>query len=394
MILFGLFFIMITGLIHYYIWKRLVKDTALNPGLRFAGTISVAALAISIPATMMTARMMSAETAKVVSFMPLLWMGTMLFVVTSLVMVDLFFLVRYLIGRFSSAAGDVATAPIDSEKRQSLKKIAAAGTLGLSGSLSAASFITVQKDATVIRQDIRLAKLPEALNGLRMVQISDIHIGLTLDGEYLSHVVSKVNSLKPDLIVITGDLVDGYVNTLQKEVRPLAALKAPQGVFFVTGNHEYYFRANEWTIFLQTLGILVLDNRAVEIGDVKHPLLLAGVNDYQANRFDDVEGLDLEKALAGRNAEQEVVLLCHQPKIIHDAAQADVGLVLSGHTHGGQIWPFNYLVRLQQPFLKGHIQYNHRSQLYINQGTGYWGPPMRLGTTSEITLITLHREEN
>ncbi|MBN2715402.1 MAG: metallophosphoesterase, partial [Deltaproteobacteria bacterium] len=174
----------------------------------------------------------------------------------------------------------------------------------------------------------------------------------------------------------------------------LTKLHAPMGVYFVTGNHEYYFKASEWVSHLSQLGIEVLDNRAVHIGDDANPLLLAGVNDYQASHMPGEAPLDLNKALRHRRPEQEVILLCHQPKIVADAAAADVGLILSGHTHGGQIWPFNYLVKLQQPYLKGLINYNSRTTLYINQGTGYWGPPLRLGTECEITLFTLYRTKD
>ena len=394
MILFGLFFIAVIGTIHFYIWKRLVKNTQLKPPYKIIATLLIVALALSIPATMVISRAVSLDIVKTVSTLPLLWLGAMLLIVTFLFLVDIFILIRHLIGWVASKSIGSSTGPTDPSRRESLRKITAAGTLGMTGVLTTTSFHNVQKDATVIKQRLTLSKLPRRLNGLRIAQISDIHIGLTIDGNFLSRAVRQVNALSPDIVVVTGDLVDGYVHQLKHEVHSLTELVAPLGVYFVTGNHEYYFNADEWITHLTNMGIKVLDNRAVEIGDGPYPLILAGVNDFQANRSTGDEGPDLKKALAHRHPKQEVILLCHQPKIIKDAAAADVGLILSGHTHGGQIWPFNYLVLLQQPYLKGLINYNQRTKMYINQGTGYWGPPMRLGTESEITLFTLYQDKH
>jgi uncharacterized protein len=193
----------------------------------------------------------------------------------------------------------------------------------------------------------------------------------------------------PDVVAITGDLVDGTVDELRDAVAPLGSLKAKYGVFFVTGNHEYFSGARAWVEELSRIGIRVLRNERVSIGEVGAAFDLAGVDDRSARRFsDDGHGEDLAKALSGRDEARAVVLLAHQPRTVLDAAAFGVDLQLSGHTHGGQIWPFGALVRLQQQFLAGLAR--HRDTLiYVSRGTGYWGPPMRLFAPAEITQIVL-----
>jgi predicted MPP superfamily phosphohydrolase len=227
---------------------------------------------------------------------------------------------------------------------------------------------------------VTLAKLPKALDGFTIVQLTDVHIGggPTLARDWLADVVARTNALAPDLIAITGDLVDGSVERLRDEVAPLKDLKARHGVYFVTGNHEYYAGAEAWIAELGRLGIRCLRNERLPITD---GLDLAGVDDYHARP-------DLARALAGRDPNRALVLLAHQPRAVHEAAAQGVCLQLSGHTHGGQIWPWNSLVRLQQPYVAGLVR-EGQTQLYVSRGTGYWGPPMRLGTHAEITRVTL-----
>jgi uncharacterized protein len=192
-----------------------------------------------------------------------------------------------------------------------------------------------------------------------------------------------VNALQPDLIAIVGDLVDGSVDELAQSAAPLAALVAKHGAFFVTGNHEYYSGALAWLAHLRTLGIRTLENERVAIAE---GLDLAGTNDLAGRSAG--HGPNLDQALANRDASRALVLLAHQPKTFLEAAGKDVDLQLSGHTHGGQIWPFGFLVRWQQGFLAGLSRVG-RSQLYVSRGTGYWGPPMRLGAPAEITRVVL-----
>jgi predicted MPP superfamily phosphohydrolase len=240
----------------------------------------------------------------------------------------------------------------------------------------------------VKRLDITLPKLPAELDGFTLVQLSDLHLDLVHGRKWLAGVVERTNALNPDLIVITGDLAEGSVAQFTDEVEPLGDLSAPHGVFFVTGNHEYFHDLNGWLEHLDGLGVRVLRNERVSIGSDGAAFDLAGIDDHEGGRIEPGHGPELEQAMDGRDPERAVVLLAHQPRAVSAASKHDVGLVLSGHTHGGQIWPFSYMVYLQQPYVRG-LKVHNGTQLYISAGTGFWGPPMRLGTTAEITLMTL-----
>jgi predicted MPP superfamily phosphohydrolase len=203
--------------------------------------------------------------------------------------------------------------------------------------------------------------------------------------DFIEDIVRRVNALTPDVIAITGDLVDGSVEELAEHVAPLAKLSAKHGVYFVTGNHEYYSGAEEWIAHLRKLGVHVLRNERVRIGG-DEGFDLAGIDDHSSAVFG--HGPDLPKALAGRDADRACVLLAHQPRGVNLADSLGVDLQLSGHTHGGQMFPWNLAVRLQQPFVAGIHKLTH-AQIYVSRGTGYWGPPMRVGAPAEITEIEL-----
>ncbi len=275
--------------------------------------------------------------------------------------------------------------PRDPERRRLLARTlaslvgAAAAVVGLGG------MINVARGFVVRRVRVPLAKLPGHASGYRIVQMTDVHVGPTIGRGFVEAIVRETNALAPDLVVITGDLVDGSVAELRELVAPLAGLRAKDGVFFVTGNHEYYSGADAWIAHLATLGIRVLRNERV---DVRGAFELAGVDDASSGRMLPHHGQDIPRATAGRDASRPLVLLAHQPKAFKQALAAGVDLQLSGHVHGGQVVPFNWLVRLNQPFVKGL----HRvadTWIYVSQGTGYWGPPMRVGTSSELTEIEL-----
>jgi predicted MPP superfamily phosphohydrolase len=241
---------------------------------------------------------------------------------------------------------------------------------------------------------VRLERLPRKHDGLRIVQLTDLHVGPTIGREFIEDLVRRTNALNPDIVAITGDLVDGSVPDLHDAVSPLANLKARHGVFFVTGNHEYFSGAEAWLKALSELGIRVLQNERVVIGEGDNAFDLAGIDDRSAARYGGLAPSEaLERALGGRDAERELVLLAHQPRSLLDAQSFGVGLQLSGHTHGGQVWPFGYLVRLQQPFVAG-LHRHGAAQIYVSRGTGYWGPPMRLASPAEITEITLESARN
>lgn len=242
----------------------------------------------------------------------------------------------------------------------------------------------------VKRVEIALARWPRALDGFRIAQISDVHIGPLLDRRFAAAITERVNALGADLVAVTGDLVDGSVVRIGEEVAPLGALRARHGVFFVTGNHDFYSGADAWVHRLTALGWRALRNERVSIEAGGASFDLAGVDDVHGRLVEPGKGEDLERALDGRDPARPVVLLAHDPSTFHRASKRDVDLQLSGHTHGGQIWPFRYLVRLSVPWVAG-LYRRGASALYVHSGTGFWGPPMRLGAPAEITEITVRR---
>ena len=250
-------------------------------------------------------------------------------------------------------------------------------------------FVNARRVARVVKVEVPIAGLPEDLHGYSIAQISDVHVGPTIRRPYLNAIVTKVNALKPDAIAITGDLVDGSVQRLALHTAPLARLSAPDGTFFVTGNHEYYSGAEQWVAEVRRLGLRVLLNEHVIRRRGNAKLMIAGVTDYTAQLFDPAHKSDPHLAAAGAPDDVAVrILLAHQPRTAPAAAEAGFDLQLSGHTHGGQFFPWNLFVPLQQPFVAG-LNRVRSLWVYTSRGTGYWGPPKRFGAPSEITLVRL-----
>ena len=237
----------------------------------------------------------------------------------------------------------------------------------------------------VKRVEIAIDSLPSELDGYRIVQWSDVHVGPTIQRRFVAGLVEKTNALEPDAIAITGDLIDGYADELRDQVAPLADLRARDGVFYVTGNHEYYWRASEWIKEIERLGLIFLknENRIVLRGDAR--LVIAGITD-PVGRY--THKSDPTRALAGAPKDATKILLSHRPQAASAASELGVDLQLSGHTHGGQFFPFNYLIKFFQPIVAG-LHRVGRTWLYVSRGTGYWGPPSRLGVHGEITEIVL-----
>jgi predicted MPP superfamily phosphohydrolase len=365
----------ISWLVHRYVWARLIRDAVWPGSWPGVLTVTVFTLAALIPLVFVSMRTLPRWASAPLAWVVYTWMGFALYLFLFTVIIDL----------ARGVAGIAGLLPADPERRQILARTLAAVVAGLSALVGLGGLAVVARGFVVRRVPVTLAKLPKSASGYVIVQMTDVHVGPTLGRHFIESVVREANALAPDMIVITGDLVDGTVEQLREHVEPLRRLRAKDGVFFVTGNHEYYSGADEWIAHLRTLGIRVLRNERVAIGDAFD---LAGVDDSSAARMLENHGQDVGGALSGRDPSRAVVLLAHQPKALKEALAHRVDLQLSGHVHGGQMVPFNWLARLDQPLIAGL----HRVQdtwVYVSTGTGYWGPPMRVGSGSELTRIEL-----
>jgi len=270
-----------------------------------------------------------------------------------------------------------------------LLRASALAVAGLAFGATLLGLYNARRTPTVRRVNVPIAGLPPALDGFSIAQLSDLHVGPTIRGDFVARVVERVNGLGADLIAVTGDVVDGRVAELAGHTAPLGRLGARHGVYAVTGNHEYYSGAREWIAEFERLGMRVLQNRHVVVEHDGARLVVAGVTDASAGTFDPSERSDPARALRGAPADAGAkVLLAHQPRSAEAAAQAGFHLQLSGHTHGGQFWPWNLFVPLQQPYTAGLARHGSL-WVYTSRGTGYWGPPKRIGAPSEIGLLRL-----
>jgi uncharacterized protein len=238
------------------------------------------------------------------------------------------------------------------------------------------------------RVQIPLDRLPRSMDGLRIATVSDIHLGPLAGRPHAERIVAAVNRLDADLVAIVGDLVDGSVAELGPAAAPLRDLRSRHGSYFVTGNHEYYSGVEEWVAEVDRLGVRVLQNERLEIRSRGGVLDLAGVDDPTSEEVGAAGGPDFARALSGRDPDRAAVLLAHQPIQVREAARYGVDLQLSGHTHGGQLVPFNYLVRLQQPVVSGLATVD-RTKVFVTSGAGFWGPPVRVGVPPEVVLVEL-----
>ncbi len=369
---------------HYYLWARLIRDPMWPQPWRQVATATLIVLALSIPASMMAWRTLPRTLAIPMSWVGYVWMGSM------------FLLLVLLWGGEIARLSWVKYASItsvDGGRREFLAQVLAGGAGTFGFALSGWGVWSAVRPVAVKPVSIRLKKLPESLSGLRLVQLSDMHVGLTIGRDFVEDVVRKVNALQPDLVAITGDLIDGSVEDLGAAIAPLGGIRSKLGTYFVTGNHEYYSGADSWLEFLRDLGIRVLRNEHVELSKNGETFHVAGVDDWTAHRFGNGHGADMARAMLGRDTSKPVVLLAHQPIQFDEARAHGVDLQISGHTHGGQIFPFGFLTRLAQPFLSG-LHRRGESQIYVSSGTGYWGPPMRIAAPAEITLIELNPDAN
>ena len=374
----------LSALLHGYIGLRLLPGLAAWPGAGFLLLGVLVLSALVMPLGLLARRVARPPLADLLSWAGLLCMGLFSSLLVLTLLRDAALAVLWLAGLLAPGALPLARWRILSAQAVPL----------LAGLATLLCFLNARRTAAVVRVNVPIKGLPPAWHGFTVAQISDIHVGPTIRRPYLRRIVDKVNALEADLVAITGDLVDGKVSELAAHVAPLADLRSRHGTYFVTGNHEYYSGADAWIVELQRLGLTVLLNEHVVIAhpDAEdprgRPLVLAGVTDYSGGHFDPAHRSDPLAALRGAPPDAVRVLLAHQPRSALAAAEAGFDLQLSGHTHGGQFYPWNLLVRFQQPFTAG-LHRLGKLWVYTSRGTGYWGPPKRFGAPSEITYLRL-----
>ena len=371
--------------VYYYLWRRFAVDTQLRPPWQRAIGVVLVGLGIGSILTLLAARWVSPVYGQTVGWPVFLWMATLLLMTTLFALVD----VTRVSWRGTKALfkTDGNDGPLDPDRRAFVNRIVGGSVAAGAVSFTGCGTVVALGTPPIKDIPIELGRFPAHLDGFTMLQLTDIHVGNTISREFVENVVARTNSAKPDLIAITGDLVDGSVADLADAVAPLADLKAQYGVYFVTGNHEYYSGADDWVAHVRSLGIRVLRNERVRVGG-EDGFDLAGVDDHDAGRWPG-HGPNLAKAVHGRDPNRELVVLAHQPRQIHESVKHGAGLQLSGHTHGGQIWPWHYLAMAQQNGLLAGHSYHGNTQLYISRGTGHWGPPVRLFAPAEISRVIL-----
>ena len=364
----------IVALLHAYIGTRLLPALPLPAAVHALAVLWLVASTLLIPAALM-ARRLAGGWADKLSWIGMLAMGFFSSLLVLTVARDLFLLV----------------AMLAHWQPPGLTFYSAAAVAGLAVAVSVIGYFNARGLAKVKRVDVPITDLPTEFEGFTIAQISDIHVGPTIKAPYLNRIVDCVNGLKPDAIAITGDLVDGSVRELSAHTAPFARLSAPHGAYVVTGNHEYYSGAEQWIDELTRLGLRVLMNEHVVVARGQSSLVLGGVTDFTAGGFIESHRSDPAQAMRGAPANAAArVLLAHQPRTAPAAAAAGFDLQLSGHTHGGQFWPWNLFVPMQQPYVHG-LNRHESMWIYVSRGTGYWGPPKRFGAPSEITLLRLVR---
>ncbi|MDG4763103.1 metallophosphoesterase [Solwaraspora sp. WMMD406] len=411
---------LITGLIHLYLWKRLIRDTTRPGRLRWAGSMLAVGLAVLVPATMVSSRSAGLSW---LAWPGYVWLAVMFYLLVALLALEPPMLVVRLVGRARArqvgTVGELATTvPVEPaappQPATAVTALPPAGEpaggvpdpgrrlliargVAIFAGLTAAGITgygvrTALGPPRLDRVQVPLARLPRSLDGLRIATVSDIHIGPLTGPAHTARIVELINGLNADLVAVVGDLVDGTVGELGRAAAPLADLRSRYGAFFVTGNHEYYSGVTEWVAEVDRLGMRVLVNERREIVTPGGVIDLAGVNDptgeTMAADAGPLAGPDYDRALGDRDPDRPVVLLAHQPVQATEAARYGVDLQLSGHTHGGQIVPFNLAVRLVQPVVSGLGEVDG-TQVYVTNGAGFWGPPVRVGAPPQVSLVEL-----
>jgi predicted MPP superfamily phosphohydrolase len=381
-----LIFILVVTLVvgggHFYLYRRLLKDTAAPPRVRWLGGALLVLCGLSLFFARVVATRLHSRLGDALAVSAWSWMGVALYLGLALAAG------RVLLRVASWRRERRRAAPLSVERRVFLARVTAGGAAAVAASVSSYGVWRAFQPAALREVAVKLPRLPKSLDGFRIVQMSDLHIGDVLGKPFLEELVRRSNALRPDLVAVTGDLVDGTVPHLAPAVGVLRGLKSREGTYFITGNHEYYSGDREWAAALSDMGIHVLRNRFITLGDSGGQLDVVGVDDYGQRDAPHGRGYDLNRALLGRDPERPAVLLAHQPRGVEEALGLGIGLQLSGHTHGGQMFPITLLVDALYRYPAGLYSVGE-GHVYVSRGTGFWGPPMRLGSPPEITVITL-----
>ena len=392
-LLFFVIFILILAAGYGYVGVRFILPMQLPVPWNIVAWCVLAALLI-IPAAGMIVSFSRAERwwsiwAAWVAYVSL---GLFSFLFTITLLKDLGTGVWFLWGkiRLTLDPAGMTDAATDPERRRILIRGIHMSLLGVAGGLTGYGILEARRRPAIVEVTIPLPTLPQGFDGFRIVQITDIHAGLTVAKPFVETVVDMARELRGDLIAFTGDLVDGSVARLREHVLPMSRLTAPFGKFFVTGNHEYYSGAEAWVEEAKRLGFDTLMNEHRVIHSGADRIVLGGVTDVSAQGFVPSHRSDPVAAFSNAPGGLVRILLAHQPRSLAGAQTAGVDLMLAGHTHGGQFFPWNLVAGVGQPLLKGLRQFGS-TWLYVSKGTGYWGPPIRLGSRAEITVVTLRR---
>jgi uncharacterized protein len=387
-------------MIHLYLWLRLVSNTGTTRRWRVTG-----AVALSVAAVLMVVVVLAEPVGFWVdgplAWAGFLWLGLMFYLLITLLALEVPVLLTRLLQRARArrrkrpaAAGQPDGEPAGAESkggadlsRRLLLRRGAAIAAGLAAAgIGGIGVARAYRVPVVRRVEVPLARLDRRADGLRIAVVADLHVGPLYGSTHVERVVDIVNGLDADLVAVVGDMVSSDVGSVRESAVPLRHLRSRYGSFFVTGNHEYYTGHEEWIEAADDLGLRVLRNERVEIVHGGGAIDLAGVNDREGVGYDDPP--DYRAALGDRDTTRPVVLLAHQPVQVHRAAAYGVDLQLSGHTHGGQVYPFHYLVRLDQPVVSGLAEVDG-TLVYVTNGAGFWGPPMRVGADPDVSLVTL-----
>jgi uncharacterized protein len=374
----------VLALMNVFLWMRLVKDTT-GPGrTRRILTAVLIALVLLLIATLVVPRFVDVPKSGWYAWPGYLWFGLVVYLFLTLLVLEP---VRLALRRWiKGQPPDTPDAPA-LNRRMFIARTGAVAAGAASVGLVGFGAATALGPPDLLQVPVRLRRLDPALRGFRIAVVSDIHLGPLAGRAHTEQIVNTINAAEPDLVAIVGDLVDGTVSELGAAAAPLRDLSAPEGTFFVTGNHEYFVDDTaEWLTELERLGIQPLRNENTAIRRGGAAFDLVGVNDIAGAQRDDPP--DFDRALAGVNLSRPTVLLAHQPVLVSEAAARGVDLQLSGHSHGGQMWPFHYVVRMVQPSIAG-LSTVDDTQLYVTRGAGFWGPPVRIGAPPDVTVLSL-----